>query len=352
MEIDKKHGKVTMKSLAAGLGVSPATVSLILKGKAREQRISRTTESRVLAEAKRLGYRPDYFAASLRGRSSGVVGVVLPDIFERFMGELVKGIEDQLYPDGVALMLSTCRFSHSLEERAVRELLHRRVDGLIVVPAVPFEPVRWRYPYLVEAARRVPLIIVDRIAEGVAAPTVLQADYQAAGEGASLLLAGGVRRPAAVSLDVAASSVRNRLAGFRDACRGAGIEPCKSLLLAEADPDATDLGDGLRRLVGGESGADGLFVTTRGVADKCAALLRSRGIEPGRDLPILRFGADDPYRPSGMLCRPQPHYEMGAAAARNLIALMGGGRAEETLIDYPPIEYGGINREGNLQEDA
>lgn len=341
LAVHEKKSRPTMKSIAAGLGISPATVSLILKGKAREHRISPATEARVEAEVARLGYRPDYFAASLRGRKSGVIGVVLPDIFERFMGELVKGIEDQFYAEGRALMLSTCRFRHDLEERAVKELIHRRVDGMIVIPAVPFEPVRWSYPYLSEAARSLPLVIVDRLAEGVDAPLVVQADLKAAEEGAALLLSRGAKRPAAISLNVAASSVRDRLEGFRRACSAAGCSQAEPLLLGAADPQAEDLSRGLERLLGGAHPADALFVTTRGIADKCAALLRSRGVEPGRDLPILRFGADDPYRPSGIYCRPQPHYAMGAAAARTLLSALDGGKPRGAVVEYPPIEYRG-----------
>ena len=73
--------------VAAAAGVSPATVSLVLRGVAGP---SAATRERVLEAAAQLGYRPDRAASLLASRRSRLVGVVM-DIANPFHAQLVRG---------------------------------------------------------------------------------------------------------------------------------------------------------------------------------------------------------------------------------------------------------------------
>src|ERR1700709_345255 len=75
-----------LEDVAAEVGVSPAPVSLVLRGAAGP---SAATGERVLAAAARLGYRPDRAASLLARRRSRLIGVMM-DVRSSYHGELVE----------------------------------------------------------------------------------------------------------------------------------------------------------------------------------------------------------------------------------------------------------------------
>ncbi|VXB37555.1 LacI family transcriptional regulator [Microbacterium sp. 8M] len=70
--------RVTAADVARALGISRATVGFVLNN-TPGQTISHATRERVLAEAKRLGYRPHAAARTLRSGQSRIVLLILPD---------------------------------------------------------------------------------------------------------------------------------------------------------------------------------------------------------------------------------------------------------------------------------
>jgi LacI family transcriptional regulator len=75
-------GHVNLRMLAEHLGLSQTTVSLVLNNSPSAKSIPKGTRERVVEAAKRLNYRPNYFARSLRRSKSMSVGVLAPDLSE------------------------------------------------------------------------------------------------------------------------------------------------------------------------------------------------------------------------------------------------------------------------------
>ena len=67
-------GTVTLRHVAAHLGLSPATVSLVLNQAPAAAAIPAETQERIFAAARELDYRPNYLARSLRSRRTFSVG--------------------------------------------------------------------------------------------------------------------------------------------------------------------------------------------------------------------------------------------------------------------------------------
>ena len=76
--------KILIHDIARHLDVSIATVSLVLNGKAKEQRISDPVAERVLAYVAEVGYKPNQLAKSLRTGKTHVIGLVVEDIANAF----------------------------------------------------------------------------------------------------------------------------------------------------------------------------------------------------------------------------------------------------------------------------
>jgi len=77
---------MTMQELAAELKLSRTTVSLVLKGESERFRISAETRDRVLEHALRHNFKPNYFASMLNTKRTGLVGLILPNVFESYIG--------------------------------------------------------------------------------------------------------------------------------------------------------------------------------------------------------------------------------------------------------------------------
>ncbi len=84
---------VSLKILAAHLGLSPATISLVVNDAPGAKSISAQTRARVLAAAKKFNYKPNFLARSLRTRQSFTVGVIVPEFSEGYFTMVMNGVE-------------------------------------------------------------------------------------------------------------------------------------------------------------------------------------------------------------------------------------------------------------------
>src|SRR5690348_3073663 len=122
-----------LEDVAARVGVSTASVSLVLRGAPGP---SAATRERVLAAAEELGYRPDRTASMLARRRRHLLGVLM-DVRNAFHAEMVEEIHAAAEQRGYDLVLSTLTRSRG-ERRAVETLLDFRCEALILLgPEAP-----------------------------------------------------------------------------------------------------------------------------------------------------------------------------------------------------------------------
>ena len=119
-----------MKDIAKGLKLSIVTVSKVLNKK--DSRISEATRQRVLECARRLDYRTNLAAKSLVTGESKMIGLIVPELFHGFFGEVAAGMSDALTEQGYGLIISSSRDKEDLENSEVRQMLARSVDAIIV----------------------------------------------------------------------------------------------------------------------------------------------------------------------------------------------------------------------------
>src|SRR3954453_16362908 len=156
----------TIRDVAQRAGVHPATASRALNPPLAG-RIAEPTASRVRAAAVDLGYAPDPGARSLRTRRSGVVGVVVPDLTNPVLPPIVRGIEETLWPAGLACLVADTDNEPEREAVVIRELEARRCDGLIVASASRTSPT-----VRALAAGDVATVLVTRDVDGAGLPLV------------------------------------------------------------------------------------------------------------------------------------------------------------------------------------
>jgi LacI family transcriptional regulator len=124
---------VTIREVAKESGFSSTTVSIVLNNAPLARYIPAPTKKRIEKAAKKLGYRPNLFARSLRSKRSHTVGVMVFDMTDPFCTPVLRGIESSLYQSSFLPILTDVHNERSRFERYLEMLLDRRVEALIVV---------------------------------------------------------------------------------------------------------------------------------------------------------------------------------------------------------------------------
>jgi LacI family transcriptional regulator len=124
---------VTIRDVAKESGFSSTTVSIVLNNAPLARYIPATTKKRIERAAKKLGYRPNLFARSLRSKRSHTVGVMVFDMTDPYCTLVLRGIENALYQSSFLPILTDVHNERSRFERYLEMMLDRRVEGLIVL---------------------------------------------------------------------------------------------------------------------------------------------------------------------------------------------------------------------------
>jgi LacI family transcriptional regulator len=206
---------VTLADVARAAGVSVATASKALNGKAH---VSARSREAVLAAAAELSFVPNPFARALNRAPTNTIGMLTSDLDNRFVLPILLGAEDAFGAGSLSVLLADARDSDLREQLQLQSLLTRRVDGVLVVGRTtnPRPPMR--------SKPDVPVVYVY-------APSTddqdlsFEPDNELAGRLAvEHLLASGRRRIAIVNGEDGYAAARDRLRGAAAAMDDQGLE--------------------------------------------------------------------------------------------------------------------------------
>src|SRR5271154_1330967 len=131
---------VTLKDIANVLDVNVSTVSRALDPKTTHKVSARLTET-IRKTAKRLGYRPNASAYSLKTNKTRTIGVVIPDITDPVFPPIIRGIEEGLERHGYVAVLANTDGDSRREAKIIETLKSRGVDGFILASLRRKDPV-------------------------------------------------------------------------------------------------------------------------------------------------------------------------------------------------------------------
>ena len=122
-----KKRRTSLKDLADELGGSIATVSRALRN---SHEVGEEMREKVKALAKKLNYRPNPFAQSLRKEAPKMIGVVLPNLVTHYYAAVLAGIEERARQEGYSVFSSNSHEDHNLEEQAIDNFIRLDVFTL------------------------------------------------------------------------------------------------------------------------------------------------------------------------------------------------------------------------------
>ncbi|KMS87310.1 LacI family DNA-binding transcriptional regulator [Prauserella rugosa] len=337
-----ERGAPSLIDVAREAGVSTATAGRALGGYGK---VSQRTRERVADAASRLGYRTNGLARSMITGSTQTLGVLVSDVSNPFFATALRGITDVTQQAGFEVLLSNTGGDADAERRALAVMSEKRVDGVIVAPALPSDGA-----HLARAIElSVPVVQLDRLASGVpSADSVTIDNEHAVAEAVGHLLELGHRRIGVITEadgDIARLRSGNRkrgllpsavrLRGYFSALTEAGI-PVDESLVGVARYDRESAYDATTRLLELTEPPTAMLCTDNVLASGAYRAAQDKGLRMPDDLSLIGFD-DEPWttlvRP-GLTIVEQPTYELGAQAGRQLLDRIerGPGRARHVQL--------------------
>lgn len=302
---------VSLKQLASHLGLSPTTLSLVLNDAPSASSIPQPTKDRIFEAAKKLNYRPNYVARSLRVQRTNTLGVIVPELSDGYSAMVLNGVENILSKEGFFYLTASHLHREELLEKHPQILIERQVEGIIAVDSpIRFEPT-------------LPCVSVsghDEI-EGV---TNIILNHQSAAEmGIGHFYELGHRKIAVIKGQDFSSDTEIRWRTISEAAnkRSIPIDPklCSQL---EGDSPSPEIGYlAMKKILASRKKFTALFAFNDVSAIGAIRALEESGLRVPQDVSVLGF--DDIYaaefhNPALSTIR-QPLFEMGSLAAQTVL---------------------------------
>jgi DNA-binding LacI/PurR family transcriptional regulator len=134
-----KSPVMTLKALAQHVGLTPGTVSVVLNDSPSAHSIPQETKNRIIAAAKELNYRPNFFARTLRNKRTYTIGVIAEEIGDSYGSMVISGIEAYLRKMDYFFLTVVHRHDEHLLSQYSQLLLQRGVEGFITVDTTVYE---------------------------------------------------------------------------------------------------------------------------------------------------------------------------------------------------------------------
>ncbi|GGL36821.1 LacI family DNA-binding transcriptional regulator [Phycicoccus endophyticus] len=324
------RARATMRDVAALAGVSLKTVSRVVND---EPGVSPAVRDRVRSAVRRLDYRPNLAASTLRrtGARTGLVGALVEDISNPYSAGVLRGLEDVARERGTGVLAASLDGGADRERALVHDLVTRRVDALVVMPASE------RQDYLVGELRTgTPVCFVDRPPRGVECDAVTVDNVLGARLATGHLLDRGHRRVGAVLFQPWISTARDRLAGFVAAHTERGLH-AQGRLVVDDLTTAEQATEATHRLLALDDPPTAIFASRNILAAGAARALRDLGL--GHEVALVGF---DDFPLADLLDPPltvvrQDMERIGRTAAARVFARVDGDTSPPQHVVLEPV---------------
>lgn len=310
---------VSLATLSAHLGLSPAAISRVLNGAPAARSIPPSTQERIFEAARELNYRPNVLARSLRRGQSMTLGVLVPELSEGYTALVLAGVEQGLLQGGYFYFLISHHHRNEVIERSLTMLGQRAVDGLVAIDTAL--PRQLQMPTVT--------ISCPDAHEGV---TNIVLNHRRAADLAMGYLAGlGHRHIALIKGQSFSSDTEARWQATQEAAASLrlGIHPN---LMVQLEGDAPTHEPGYfaaQRLLASGTEFTALFAFNDISAIGAVRALREAGLRVPEDVSVIGF--DDiqsaAYQNPSLTTVRQPLRNMGLLAAETLVQQIAAGPA-------------------------
>ncbi|MCL4515946.1 MAG: LacI family transcriptional regulator [Firmicutes bacterium] len=323
----------TIKEVAERAGVNPSTVSRVINEDPKLS-IREETRNRILQAIEELQYRPNAVARSLRLKTTGTVGMIIPDITNPFFPEIIKGAESAASERELSLILCNTDENPEKERSYIELLTEKQVDGILLASAyIQDETVD------LVTKRKIPYVLVNRTARNAVGASVRVDDVLGAQLAIQHLVALGHRRIAHISGLLYTETGLDRLEGYRRTLNQCQI-PFLSEYMVEARFSERDGYLAMERLLALPDPPTGVFAANDLIALGAMSAIRDHGWSVPEDISVVGFNdtwlAEKVHPP--LTSVKVPLYDMGYLAVESLARkILGETMPQDKIVLKPEL---------------
>ncbi len=308
--------KVSLKIIAKELGVSAATVSLVLNGKNKNGRVSDEMSKKIIDKASELHYIPNSLAKGLKMGHSKSIGLIVADISNVFFGTLALHIQNYAEKEGYTVIIGNTNEKLEEMEKITSFLSSRQVDGLIITPAEGSE-------VLIDSIfkSKKPLVLVDRCFPELNVPSVLINNYEVCYRSTKQLIDQGYKNMAFITYRQDQFHTNERKRGFIEAMYNNGLYDPHYVKEVSYQCLEKDMDKAISQLLKSEKKVDTIFFATNTISIAGVKSLLKHGISIQKDIQVMCFDETDAINlfPFRVPFIKQPIEEMAKKALELLI---------------------------------
>ncbi|MEO6915434.1 MAG: LacI family DNA-binding transcriptional regulator [Chitinophagaceae bacterium] len=277
--------EITIYDIARALKISSATVS---RGLRQNSLVKEKTRKKIVDKANELGYRYNAFASNLRRNKTHTIGVLMHELNSSFMLSVLTGIEKVIGESGYDIIIAHSAESRAKEIANVKNLFHKRVDGLIASLAFDTPGVSH---FDLFTNKKIPVIFFDRVEEKKTGTKIIIDNFKAGYIVTEHLIQQGCSRIAHLTANLARNVYDQRFKGYLAALRDYKIKYDEKLLIVnDLTPEASS--SAARELMQLKKRPDGLFATGDLAAVMCIQTFLKAGLKVPRDIAVAGFNND------------------------------------------------------------
>ena len=319
------HKDVNIYDIARILNVSTATVSRALKN---NPAVNKTTRKKILATARKMGYRPNNFASNLRSQKTNTIGVIIHELNSNFIISVLTGIEKVTAETGYDIIIAHSSETAAKEIANAHNLFYKRVDGLIASLAYDTENMEHFDPLF---KKGIPVVFFDRVEEDTMGAKIVIDNVKAGAMATEHLVRQGCRDIVHMTGNIRRNVYADRLRGYKEAILANGL-PYREDRVIINDLSAEGAVEAARRILAMQPRPDGLFVTNDFCASVCMQTLKEGGMKIPGDIAVVGFNNDiiSTIVEPRLTTISYPGKEIGEVAARHLITQLSQGKKIST----------------------
>lgn len=283
--------KVSLKDIAAHLGVSITLVSYVINNKEKEARVGPEIAEKIRKTARELNYQPNLIAKSLKSGKTNTIGLIVADISNPFFSGIARIIEDEARKHGYVVIFGSSDESAEKSQDLMNVFLNRQVDAFIIAPA---EHTEQQVKALQDSS--IPVVLIDRYFPSVNTDCVHINNFQAAYQAVDHLAARGRKKIAMMAYETTLPHMQERVEGYKAALKENNIR-FKKVWLRRANYQhiTKDVAAAMAALLEPVLQVDAFFFATNTLAVECLKIINRSGIRVPDDLAIISFDENDAF---------------------------------------------------------
>lgn len=323
--------KVSIKNIAESLGISTATVSLVLSGKASGGRVSEEIAAKIRETAKAMNYMPNGLARSLRMGRTNTIGLIVADISNPFFGQLALHIQEKAEELGYTVIIANTNEDDLRMGKLIDILKGRQVDGYLIVPTEHGDE------YIKELQEnKAPLVLVDRWFPNLQTNNSIIDNYKASYDATRLLIDKGCCNICVFVYKSNLQHIVERKNGAIDALKQAGLYNEKLIFEVSYTSITPDIATAINKILTSNTGIDGMFFTTNSISLIGIKELLNNGVQIQKQIQVVCFDKSDAFdfMDVSIPYVQQPIAAMGRKAVEILIYQITGTEQEAGVMIF------------------